>query len=79
MERQDWFASPYRLFSSRTEIGVCCAVRHDQILPAFIHGKSWIFSGIVADPSQAPTDLNLRAAQASTALTGYHLFLALRS
>jgi hypothetical protein len=79
VEQQDRLASPYHLFASQIDVGVCCAVRQDQVIPAFIDGETWVFRGTFADPEQVPADFNLRAAQASAALTGYHLFVALRS
>ena len=79
MDRHTKFPSPYQLFASRTDVGVLCAVRQDRAVPSFIHAEAWIFSGVVNDLGAAPADFNFKAAQAGSALTGFHLFLALRS
>ena len=71
-------SSPYQLFASRRDIGVCCAVRQDRTMPRFLADETWEFRGCIADATQVPVDLNLRVAQASINLMGYHLFVALR-
>ncbi|CAO4136715.1 hypothetical protein [Methylorubrum extorquens] len=79
MERQGRLPCPYLLFMSRQDTNLRCAIRQDQIVPGFLDGETWLFSGVVAEPAQAPMDLNLKAAQASAAIAGYHLFVALQS
>lgn len=79
MDQHAQLPSPYHLFASRTDVGVLCAVRQDQVVPRFIDGEAWTFSGVVTDLDTVPADFDLKAAQAGSALTGYHLFLALRS
>lgn len=79
MDRDRQLSSPFRFFESRSDEGVWCAVRDDNPIPSFINGEAWTYSGTVGDLEAAPADFDLRAAQAGAALTGYHLFLALRS
>ncbi|CAO4193910.1 hypothetical protein [Methylorubrum extorquens] len=79
MNPQSELPCPYLLFTSRQDENLCCAIRQDQIVPSFIVGETWRFRGVIAEPGQAPQDLNLKAAQASAAVSGYHLFVALRS
>lgn len=78
MDRHAKLPSPYHLFASRTDVGVLCAVRQERDIPSFIHDEAWTFSGVVADLDAASADFDLKAAQLGSALTGYHLFLALR-
>lgn len=78
MERQGRLPCPYFLFMSRQDANLRCAIRQDQIVPGFLDGETWLYSGGV-EPGQAPLDLNLKAAQASAAIAGYHLFVALQS
>lgn len=69
----------YYLFASRRDAGICCAVRQDRTGPSFLTNGAWEFQERITDPVQAPADLNLRVAQASMDLTGYHLFVRLRA
>ena len=78
MEQQTRLPSPYHLFTSRRDASLCCAIRQDQVVPAFLDNETWAYSGIVAEPAEAPADLDLKAAHASAGLPGYHLFVALR-
>ena len=78
MPRQAPLASPYHLFESRRDAGLCCAVAQDRHVPRFIDHETWAFRGTITRAGQVPPDLNLRAAQASDRLTGYHLFIVLR-
>lgn len=71
--------SPYHLFASRRESGLCCAVRQDRTKPTFLTDGAWEFQGCITDAEQAPSDLNLRVANASINLTGYHIFITLRT
>ncbi|MDR7039642.1 MULTISPECIES: hypothetical protein [Methylobacterium] len=67
----------YSLFAKEPDGGLCCAVRQDQPVPDFVEG--WSYAGTIADAREAPPDFRPRAAQAATSLTGYYLFLCLRS
>ena len=69
---------PFHLFFSRRDAGIQCAIRQDRGMPSFLNGETWVFSRIVKTEGQAPLDFNVKAAQASVHLTGYHLFTALR-
>jgi hypothetical protein len=79
VERQARLPCPYFLFMSRQDANLRCTIRQDQIVPGFLDGETWLYSGGVAEPAQAPSDFDLKAAQASAATAGDHLFLALQS
>jgi len=64
----------YNLFRSKSETGVYCAVPEDRVVPGFLTGESWEFSGKADPQSSAPVGFNGAAAVAGVRFNGFYLF-----
>ena len=79
MSNGEQLSLPYNLFASKTDIGVCCAIRLDRPIPGFLNGAEWEHRGLLTDAASTPRDFNARAAHEAAGLNSYYLFTALRS
>lgn len=65
---------PYNLFRRKGQRALCCAVRQDKPVPAFLHGEAWDFGGTIFDDAASPTGFRAKAASEATRINGYYLF-----
>ena len=71
--------SSYNLFRRKREPDLCCAVRQDKPVPAFVEGVEWEFGEtVVDDGARTPAGFQPSAAQQATRLTGFYIFQATR-
>lgn len=72
--------SSYNLFRRKREPDLCCAVRQDRPVPAFVHGEEWEFGGTVVDHgAKIPAGFQTSAAEQATQLSGFYIFQATRA
>lgn len=64
----------YNLFRSRCETGLYCAVPEDRIVPRFLTGNLWEFSGKADQKILAPVGFNSAAAATGVRFNGFYLF-----
>lgn len=63
----------YNLFRSKSE-GLYCAVPEDCIIPGFLTGDLWEFSGKTDQQSRVPIGFNRAAAVTGVRFNGFYLF-----
>jgi hypothetical protein len=64
----------YNLFRCKTESGLYCAVPEDRIIPGFVTGDRWEFSGKADGQSTAPVGFNGTAAVTGVRFNGFYIF-----
>lgn len=63
----------YNLFRSKSE-DLYCAVPEDRVIPGFLTGDSWEFSGKADQQIGVPVGFNTAAAVTGVRFNGFYLF-----
>ncbi len=66
----------YNLFRSKCQTGVYCAVPEDCVVPGFLTGDRWEFSGKADRDEAIPVGFIGAAAEAGVRYNGFYLFEA---
>jgi hypothetical protein len=67
----------YNLFRRKGECALFCAVPEDCIVPGFIDGGAWEFSGKLDGAGTAPTGFDARVAATAVRFNGCYFFEAI--
>lgn len=65
--------SAYNLFRKEGCAAFYCAVPEDRVLPSFVRGPVWVFSGRVEDGGAHPLAFDMKAAETGARFNGFHL------
>ena len=68
----------YNLFRSKAD-GLYCAVPEDCIVPSFLRGDVWEFSGKANKQNDAPVGFNSTAAMTGVRFNGFYIFAGFSS
>ena len=63
----------YNLFRSKAD-GLCCAVPEDCVVPGFLTGELWEFTGRTDQQSGVPIGFDRAAAVTGVRFNGFYLF-----
>lgn len=69
----------YNLFQRKSDRDLYCAVSEDRPVPGFLSGEAWEYRRTIVEHLAAPSGFKLDAAEAASRLTGFYLFMTLRS
>ncbi|GJD68964.1 hypothetical protein [Methylobacterium gnaphalii] len=64
----------YNLFRLKSGEGLCCAVPESHVVPRFVNGNRWSFSGKIEEHSTRTPGFDGRVAATSVRFNGFYLF-----
>jgi hypothetical protein len=64
----------FNVFRRRANEDLCCAIRLERPLPAFINEAAWEYVGFIGDNDEAPIGFLPQAAWYADQLIGFYVF-----